>query len=112
MTGTYSSHSPGGFAFVGDAQALRDVRAGDRNSAQGGHSAHTLLFGLDANTYEVGDNIKYQQVLDFAAAYGAAGYTSCWGDAPRVNRLIFIGKNLDREELKKGFEACLETTGK
>jgi hypothetical protein len=31
-----------------------------------------------------------------------------WGDAPRVNRLIFIGKNLDRAELEKGFEACLE----
>ena len=31
-----------------------------------------------------------------------------WGDAPRVNRLIFIGKNLDRASLEKGFEACLE----
>jgi len=31
-----------------------------------------------------------------------------WGDAPRVNRLIFIGKNLDREALEKGFSACLE----
>ena len=50
VTGTYSSHSPGGFAFVGDAQALRDVRAGDRNSAQGGHSAHTLLFGLSGES--------------------------------------------------------------
>jgi len=30
-----------------------------------------------------------------------------WGDAPRVNRLIFIGKNLNREELEKGFTACL-----
>jgi len=32
-----------------------------------------------------------------------------WGDAPRVNRLIFIGKNLDRAALEKGFESCLET---
>jgi G3E family GTPase len=32
-----------------------------------------------------------------------------WGDAPRINRLIFIGKNLDRAELKKGFEACLSS---
>jgi len=31
-----------------------------------------------------------------------------WGDAPRVNKLIFIGKNLDRAALEKGFEACLE----
>ena len=35
-----------------------------------------------------------------------------WGDAKRVNRLIFIGKNLDREGLKKGFESCLEEAGK
>ena len=31
-----------------------------------------------------------------------------WGDAPRVNRLIFIGKNLDRQALERGFDACLE----
>jgi len=30
-----------------------------------------------------------------------------WGDAPRVNRLIFIGKNLDRKSLEEGFSACL-----
>ena len=30
-----------------------------------------------------------------------------WGDAKRLNRLIFIGKNLNREELKAGFESCL-----
>jgi len=35
-----------------------------------------------------------------------------WGDAKRVNRLIFIGKNLDREALQKGFEACLEENSK
>ena len=34
-----------------------------------------------------------------------------WGDAKRVNRLIFIGKNLDRASLEKGFEACLESAG-
>jgi G3E family GTPase len=30
-----------------------------------------------------------------------------WGKNPRSNRLIFIGKNLDREELEGGFRACL-----
>jgi G3E family GTPase len=30
-----------------------------------------------------------------------------WGKAPRVNKLIFIGKNLDREALNTGFQACL-----
>ncbi|KAL1508825.1 hypothetical protein AB1Y20_004920 [Prymnesium parvum] len=31
-----------------------------------------------------------------------------WGEQPRVNRLVFIGKNLNRDELKASFEACLE----
>ena len=30
-----------------------------------------------------------------------------WGDAPRANRLIFIGRNLDRAALTEGFRACL-----
>jgi len=33
---------------------------------------------------------------------------TAWGDAPRINRLIFIGKNLDRASLEAGFDACLE----
>ncbi|CAI9113932.1 OLC1v1037493C1 [Oldenlandia corymbosa var. corymbosa] len=28
-------------------------------------------------------------------------------DEPRVNKIVFIGKNLDSEELEKGFKACL-----
>ena len=32
---------------------------------------------------------------------------SPWGTAERVNKLIFIGKNLDREALNAGFKACL-----
>ena len=30
-----------------------------------------------------------------------------WGKTPRVNKLIFIGKNLDREALNAGFRSCL-----
>ena len=30
-----------------------------------------------------------------------------WGAAPRKNELIFIGRNLDRQSLVRGFEACL-----
>lgn len=30
-----------------------------------------------------------------------------WGDRPRRNRLVFIGRNLDREALNAGFRACL-----
>jgi G3E family GTPase len=30
-----------------------------------------------------------------------------WGDSPRLNQLVFIGRNLDEEEITKGFDACL-----
>ncbi|XP_028799528.1 uncharacterized protein LOC114754853 isoform X2 [Neltuma alba] len=31
-----------------------------------------------------------------------------WGaDEPRVNKIVFIGKNLNAEELEKGFKACV-----
>ncbi|KAJ4851655.1 hypothetical protein Tsubulata_014478 [Turnera subulata] len=31
-----------------------------------------------------------------------------WGkDEPRVNKIVFIGKNLDKQEIEKGFKACL-----
>ena len=31
-----------------------------------------------------------------------------WGDEPRHNQLVFIGRNLDEEEMRKGFDACLK----
>ena len=30
-----------------------------------------------------------------------------WDDLPRKNQLVFIGRNLDEEEMRKGFEECL-----
>jgi G3E family GTPase len=30
-----------------------------------------------------------------------------WGDSPRRNQLVFIGRNLDEESMREGFEACL-----
>lgn len=30
-----------------------------------------------------------------------------WGDEPRYNRLVFIGRNLDRESMEAGFKSCL-----
>jgi len=33
-----------------------------------------------------------------------------WGpNEPRGNKLVFIGKNLDKQSLQRGFEACLDT---
>lgn len=28
-------------------------------------------------------------------------------DEPRVNKIVFIGKNLDKQEIEKGFKACI-----
>ena len=30
-----------------------------------------------------------------------------WGDAPRRNQLVFIGRNLDEESMTQGFKSCL-----
>jgi G3E family GTPase len=30
-----------------------------------------------------------------------------WGEEPRHNSLIFIGRNLDRQALQEGFRQCL-----
>jgi G3E family GTPase len=30
-----------------------------------------------------------------------------WGDRPRRNTLVFIGRNLDRQELEAGLESCI-----
>jgi G3E family GTPase len=30
-----------------------------------------------------------------------------WGEAPRENKMIFIGRNLDRKMLTEGFRSCL-----
>jgi G3E family GTPase len=30
-----------------------------------------------------------------------------WGSEPRTNRLVFIGRKLDRAELEAGFRRCL-----
>ncbi|MDE0036901.1 MAG: GTP-binding protein, partial [Gammaproteobacteria bacterium] len=30
-----------------------------------------------------------------------------WGDSPRRNQLVFIGRNLDEASMRQGFEACM-----
>jgi len=32
-----------------------------------------------------------------------------WGAETRLNKLVFIGKNLDKEELTRLFDACMST---
>ena len=30
-----------------------------------------------------------------------------WGSLPRKNQLVFIGRNLDEQEMRESFESCL-----
>ena len=47
-------------------------------------------------------------LLQFSSSKDGAGRP--WGaDEKRVNKLVFIGKNLNRQELEDGFKACLES---
>ena len=80
-----------------------DVRAGLAR-ARCVPAAHSLLFapawppcgrGRRASSGPAVRRVPLVQVLE------------PWGDQKRVNRLIFIGKNLNREELKASFESCL-----
>ncbi len=32
-----------------------------------------------------------------------------WGHEQRQNKMVFIGRNLDRSALEEGFRACLES---
>jgi G3E family GTPase len=36
-----------------------------------------------------------------------ARFARPWGNQPRHNRLVFIGRNLNRDFLQQGFELCL-----
>jgi G3E family GTPase len=33
-------------------------------------------------------------------------FVGAWPDGPRKSRLVFIGRNLNRPQLRRGFEAC------
>lgn len=57
------------------------------------------VFSIDGNP----DRIIFQGV--HMLIDGANG--GPWGDRPRLNKLVFIGRNLDREALNAGFRACL-----
>jgi len=62
---------------------------------------HTLIFGLDANTYEKGSSSK-QDVLEFASDYVSRGYTSCWGDIPDPkNHTTFNARTFLQAQLQK-----------
>lgn len=70
-------------------------------------TAHTLVFGLDANTYERAKPGKQQDVLDFGSRFNAHGLTSAWGDSPQPsNYTTFNARTYLQPQLNK---ACKST---
>jgi len=70
-----------------------------------------LLFGLDANTYEVSKPGKNQGVKEFAEWFVSKNLTSCWGDTPdptaytTYNARTFLQPQLNKAASKNEFKS-------
>jgi len=72
-------------SFHGDTNGLASIAvvgAVDKAYQALGDDSITLIFGLDANTYEHAKPGKTQDVLEFAEFYVSKSMSSCWGDTP------------------------------
>jgi hypothetical protein len=65
-------------------------------------SDHTLIFGLDANTYENAVPGKQQDVMAWGESYVSHGLTSCWGDVPQpTNYTTYNARTFLQPQLNK-----------
>lgn len=63
---------------------------------------HSLVFGLDANTYEHAKPGKTQDVLEFAQSYVDLGLTSVWGNHPDpTNHTTYNARTFLQPQLNK-----------
>jgi hypothetical protein len=98
-------------SFHGDTNGLATKPVLDALvKAMGSNSklvSHSLVFGMDANTYENGKPGKQQDVLDFGVDYVSHGLTSCWGDVPDPkNYTTYNARTFLQPQLNK---ACKST---
>lgn len=73
-------------SFHGDTNGLATKPVLDAIVAamsKNGLSEYSLIFGLDANTYEHAKPGKQQDVVEWGEHYLSHGLTSCWGDKPQ-----------------------------
>ena len=126
----YAEHHPGEFGFHihGEAPALERAFGSHHHDAEIGSIGIADPRALDPN--KVNDWLSYllqsrgadilrmKGVLNFrgeARRYVFHGVHMIfegklerpWGEQARMNRLVFIGRNLDRHELEAGFESCI-----
>ncbi|MGA3157095.1 MAG: GTP-binding protein [Steroidobacteraceae bacterium] len=126
----YTEHHPGEFGFHvhGEAPHLERAFGSHHHDAEIGSIGIADPRALDPN--KVNDWLSYllqsrgadilrmKGVLSFrgeARRYVFHGVHMIfegklerpWGEQPRMNRLVFIGRKLDRHELEAGFESCI-----
>ena len=66
-------------SFHGDTNGLATIPVLKAVHAHAEETKRTLIFGLDANTYEHGIEGKNQGIKEFAEFYVSLGLTSTWG---------------------------------
>lgn len=94
-----------GLATIPVVQAVHDYVSEDLDNKA------TLLFGLDANTYENSTPGKTQDVLEFGEFYVKQGLTSTWGDKPKAdeyttfNARTFLQPQLNKAVTKEEVRA-------
>jgi G3E family GTPase len=126
----FTEHHPGEFGFHvhGEAPALERAFGSHHHDAEIGSIGIADARALDPN--KVNDWLSYllqsrgadilrmKGVLNFrgeARRYVFHGVHMIfegklerpWGEQARMNRLVFIGRKLDRHELEAGFESCI-----
>jgi hypothetical protein len=91
-------------SFHGDTNGLATIAVTKAVNAalQKLSSPHTLVFGLDANTYEHAKPGKTQDVLEYAAEYAKLGLTSVWGNHPDpTNHTTYNARTFLQPQLNK-----------
>jgi hypothetical protein len=95
-------------SFHGDTNGLATVpvvAAVQRLADADGGTSPTLVFGLDANTYDIPDEEsgkEKQGVTPFARDFVGRGLTSCWGDEPDPkNYTTFNARTFLQPQLNK-----------
>jgi len=96
-------------SFHGDTNGLATipvVTAMVKALSSGSLANHRLIFGLDANTYEKGDDTK-QDVMEFGKAYVKLGLTSNFGDEPdRENYTTYNARTFLQPQLNKACKSA------
>lgn len=91
-------------SFHGDTNGLLTIPVvtAVHDYARQFHADRVLLFGMDANTYEVPDPGNKQDVEGFAAFYTARGLNSCYGPTPNPkNYTTFHARTYLQPQLNK-----------